>query len=118
MIRRILQSAVAVLVLSTAACGDDDPSGPLSGTVTVRMGATSFSPANVTITQGSTVRWVNDQAIAHTITPNNPAQAGAWTSQNIAATTNAQFSHTFTTTGTYPYHCNLHSGMTGNITVQ
>ena len=118
MITRVLRSAAAVLMLATAACGDDDPSGPQSGTITVRMQATSFSPATVSITVGSTVRWINDLAIAHTITPDNTAQAGVWQTQNIAATANAQFSHPFVTAGTFNYQCTIHPGMTGRVTVQ
>jgi plastocyanin len=30
----------------------------------------------------------------------------------------ATFSQTFTTAGTFPYHCNIHSNMHGTITVQ
>ena len=29
----------------------------------------------------------------------------------------ATFPHTFTTAGTYPYHCSHHSAMTGSVTV-
>jgi|SRR6267378_8190308 len=36
-------------------------------------------------------------------------------SGNIAATTT--FSHTFTTAGSYSYHCNFHANMTGTIVV-
>jgi plastocyanin len=86
-------------------------------TVQVDLQATTFSPSNVTITKGSTIKWVNQTASAHTITPNNAAQAGVWPAQNISGT-GTEFSHTFDEAGAFPYRCTIHSGMTGTITVQ
>ena len=109
-------AAVMVLALAVGSCGDDDPAGPT--TREIRMQATAFNPNDVTISAGTTVRWVNDQPIAHTITPNNPAQAGVWVTQNIAATAGASFTHRFNSTGVFNYTCTLHAGMTGRINVQ
>jgi plastocyanin len=35
----------------------------------------------------------------------------------IGSTTNASVGRQFTTTGTFSYHCSLHPGMTGSVTV-
>lgn len=83
----------------------------------IHMGAASFTPADVTIATGTTVRWINDLAVPHTITPDNAAQGGVWASQNITAQ-GQTFDHVFTTAGTYDYHCNVHAGMTGKVRVQ
>jgi plastocyanin len=84
----------------------------------VTLSGTSFTPGNVTITVGETVRWVVSNG-SHTVTPDNPSQPGVWTGtgQLDAGDT---FQHTFTTAGTYDYHCIPHEslGMTGTITVQ
>lgn len=88
------------------------------GTVTqVNLSGMSFSPGTVTITQGSTVRWTALDG-AHTVTPDNPGQAGAWTSTPLSA--GESFEHTFTVAGTYDYHCQPHQafGMVGQIIVQ
>jgi plastocyanin len=109
---------LAALALALSACGGDDPAGTNNNTREIRMQATAFSPSDVTIARGLTVRWVNDQAIAHTITPSNLQQAGVWATQNIPATQGANFSHAFNTAGVFNYTCTLHVGMTGRITVQ
>jgi plastocyanin len=57
------------------------------------------------------VKWTNNDAIAHTVTSNT----GAFDSGNMAA--GATYSYTFSTAGTYNYHCTYHSGMTGTVMV-
>lgn len=83
----------------------------------INLSGTSFSPANVQIAVGTTVRWVAQDG-AHTVTPDNPGQAGAWTSTALSA--GETFEHTFTVAGTYDYHCQPHQavGMVGQIVVQ
>lgn len=79
----------------------------------------TFSPASVTISVGQTVRWVNDAAINHTITPREGSQTGVWAEQSMA-TEGETFEHTFTAAGeVYDYFCRPHEalGMTGQITV-
>ena len=109
-------AVVMALGLALGACGDDEPTGNTT-TREIRMLATTFNPSDVTINRGVTVRWVNDQAIAHNITPSNPQQAGVWTAQNIPATAGASFSFTLNTAGVFNYSCTIHAGMTGRITV-
>ena len=84
----------------------------------VTASGTSFTPANVTIPVGGTVRWVVNNG-SHTVTPDNPGQAGAWTGTGLL-NAGAQFEHTFTAAGEFDYHCIPHQslGMTGTVTVQ
>lgn len=85
--------------------------------VTVRLSGTSFTPSDITIAPGTTVRWVVDDG-SHTITPDNPNQPGAWTS--VAVSAGQTFEHTFTVAGqTYNYHCIPHRslGMVGVVRV-
>jgi plastocyanin len=58
------------------------------------------------------VTWTNRDVIAHTST----ADGGAWNSGTIAA--GGTFSRTFTSAGSFPYHCAIHPGMIGTVTVQ
>lgn len=83
----------------------------------VDLQASSFSPSDVTVTRGSTIHWVNRTATTHTITPSEAGQAGIWAAQNISGV-GTDFSHTFSTAGTYDYHCTIHAGMSGTIRVQ
>jgi plastocyanin len=109
----------AVALLFSLACnGDSSPMSPSPQQVEVQMQATTFSPADVSVAVGGSVLWRNSAAIAHTITPDNAAQAGVWVNQNVPAQTSFTFTHTFATTGTFNYTCLLHAGMTGVVRVQ
>ena len=69
-----------------------------------------FSPSAATITHGQSVCWQNSSAVAHTVTADN----GAF---NTSLPVGQIFVYMFSTAGSYPYHCTIHSGMTGTITV-
>ena len=85
-----------------------------AGNVTVvTLNAASFSPSTVTIEVGEAVRWVNGQAIAHTITPDGHTE---WADQSVSAS-GETFQHTFNTAGSFPYLCTIHAGMTGTVNV-
>ena len=71
----------------------------------------AFTPANLTVPKGSTVRWTNTDSAAHTVT----ADSGGFSSSTLAD--GGTFSHEFTTTGTFAYHCAIHPSMTGTVTV-
>ena len=109
--------AVAASALLLSACSSDDSSGP-DDVTTITMNSSTFSPADVTIEVGESVRWVNAQAVAHTITPANPQQAGVWATQAVPATTGFAFQARMNTAGTFNYSCTLHAGMTGRVVVQ
>jgi plastocyanin len=72
----------------------------------------AFDPLSVTIKVGQTVTWVNQDNVAHTVV----ADDSSWASDNLQ--TGAAFSHTFTTAGTFPYHCSIHPSMKGTVVVQ
>lgn len=74
----------------------------------------TFSPSDVTIEPGTTVTWINDVAMLHTVTPDGHDE---WSEATLSAA-GATFSHTFDSGGTFPYVCTLHAGMTGVIRVE
>ncbi len=76
--------------------------------------AQSFAPSPVTVVIGvnNTVTWVNDDSAPHTVTAND----GSFGSGNIAPT--GTFTFTFTTPGTYEYHCLYHPWMVGTVIVK
>ena len=78
----------------------------------VKIDNFTFSPATLTITAGTTVKWVNGDDVPHTVT----ADDRSFTSK--ALDTDDAYSHAFTTPGTYPYFCAVHSHMTGTIIVK
>lgn len=75
-----------------------------------------FSPSELTIQAGQTVRWRNEVAMAHTVTPDGHSE---WNDVSLSAA-GATFTHTFNSAGTFPYFCapHLSAGMTGVITVE
>jgi plastocyanin len=73
---RVLRNALLAAALSgaAAACTSDrtavEPETDDEDVVVIRLGADlRFNPSSVTIPAGTTVRWVNDAAMFHTITP-------------------------------------------------
>lgn len=82
--------------------------------VIVTISGFAFSPKSLTIIAGTTVEWVNMDSVMHTTTSNSGDPA-SWNSGPLA--TNATFSFTFTTPGSYGYHCAIHPFMTATITV-
>lgn len=80
-------------------------------TVDVSIPGFSFSPSTVTVNVGTTVRWTNNHSISHTTT----STTALWDSGILAQ--GEQFSHVFSSAGTFPYLCTLHLGMTGTVVV-
>ncbi len=56
---------------------------------------------------GTTVQWINDDSVAHTVT----ADGGAFDSGSLAP--GATFSFTFSQAGDFPYYCHFHGGPGG-----
>ena len=71
----------------------------------------SFGPNELEVKVGTTVTWTNKDGTNHTVTSDD----GAFDSGTLRR--GSSFSFTFTEAGTFTYHCNFHSGMTGGITV-
>src|SRR3954468_24302267 len=74
----------------------------------------AFSPPNVSIHTGDTVRFEFDQRTAtHTVT----STSSNWTINQVKGAKEPPISHTFDTAGTYTFVCQVHNGMSGSITV-
>ena len=78
---------------------------------TIQVGpGTVFSPSTVTVSPGEAVIW-NFQAF-HTSTSDTATGPEVWDSGFRDSGT---FSHTFTTPGTYPFYCQVHSFPGGTV---
>lgn len=88
------------------------PTTTKSSPNTVVIASMAFSPANLTVTKGTVVTWQNNDNVGHTSTSDN----GVWDTGNIPSGGNT--TTTFSTAGTFTYHCTVHPMMTGTITVQ
>jgi plastocyanin len=72
----------------------------------------TFTPQHVTVKTGTTVTWINDDDVPHTVASSTKFF------KSKALDTKDKFSFTFTTPGTYEYFCSLHPHMTGTIVVE
>ncbi len=82
---------------------------------TIVMQNIAFNPSTKTITKGTTLTFQNLDGFVHTATSDS---AGGWDTGDIAGGSSKTV--TFSTAGTFPYHCKYHAsmGMTGKIIVQ
>jgi len=71
----------------------------------------AFNPASITVKAGTTVTWTNYDMMTHTVTADNDS----FNSGDILS--GSTFSFTFSTAGTFNYHCTIHPLMKGTITV-
>lgn len=107
----ILKSRILLLVILTLFFVNcKKKSNPASNEV--YLNNSKFDPTTLTVPVGTTVKWTNQESVTHTVT----SDTGLFASGNL--TQDMTYSFTFTTAGTYPYHCVFHVGMKGNIVVQ
>lgn len=81
-------------------------------TATVKISNFTFGPQTLTVAAGTTVTWVNDDDVPHTIT----AVDRSFKSKPLD--TGDRFSFTFAKPGEYPYFCSIHPMMTGKVIVK
>lgn len=89
-----------------------DASAVPSPAAVVHLKDFAFAPATVTIKAGDTVRFVQDDETAHTVT----AADKSFDSGNLDR--HATWSYAFATAGTYAYICSYHSYMKGTVIVK
>lgn len=75
----------------------------------VWMQGYAFNPSSITVTAGTTITWTNKDPVSHTVTSDN----SLFNSGSIGP--NGTFSYTFSTAGTYPYHCSIHTYMIASV---
>lgn len=82
----------------------------------VRLSGLSFSPAELTIEVGDTVRWINQGGFHDVVADDDSFRSGAPTSTAFV------FERVFSSAGTFGYYCSVHgspgAGMAGRIIVQ
>lgn len=116
-------AAITTLVLAAAGCGQSSsPTNPSptpstnGSTVSIVAGASTktsnaYNPNPISVSRGTTVMWTNNDTVTHTSTSDN----GGWNSGAIAP--GGSFSFMFQSAGTFTYHCQIHPGMVGTVSV-
>jgi plastocyanin len=87
-------------------------SAHVPGDSTVDITRFEYQPAVMTVKQGETVKWINNDAAPHTVTE----QDGGFASKTLDF--NSRFAMRFRRPGTYHYFCAVHPGMTGTVIVK
>ena len=72
----------------------------------------NFTPVTISVPAGTTVTWTNHDDTPHTVTASDRSFG------STAIDTDAQFTETFGTPGTYSYFCSIHPFMTAKVIVQ
>lgn len=126
-------SAILILVFGVVSCGGGGDGGitpppppppppPTCPANTFCMLGSSFSPTIRTVAPGSTVTWQNQSGILHNVTwddaaGRNAALAGDGVG-DIGEFSSGSHNRLFNAAGTYGFHCTIHLGMNGTLTVQ
>ena len=103
---------IAGVINFAAADGQSPAPAPAASPYVVRMKDFAFSPSTIKVPVGATVRWKNDDSVAHTVT----SSSKSFDSGNLES--GHSFTFTFTKSGSYPYVCTYHPDMTGTVVVQ
>jgi plastocyanin len=89
-----------------------NPAFAAGQTVTITIDNFTFKPEQTTVTPGTTVIWINNDDIPHTIVETKKSF------RSKPLDTENSFSFTFTNAGDYDYFCSLHPHMTGKVIVK
>ncbi|MEE9592077.1 MAG: plastocyanin/azurin family copper-binding protein, partial [Thermoplasmata archaeon] len=73
--------------------------------------ASPYLPGSLTVAAGTTVTWVNQDVVIHTVT----SDVGLFDSGSMRP--GDRFSFTFTTPGTFTYTCIPHTYMRGTVVI-
>ena len=79
---------------------------------------TCYYPSELTILVGSSVTWLNDSGVIHTVTSGNLLEGPDGIFDSGIIMSGDTFSHTFSEAGHYQYYCTIHPWMTGTVIVR
>jgi plastocyanin len=79
--------------------------------IEVKIDNFTFAPQKLTVKAGTTVTWINEDDIPHTV-----VSTGHFRSKPLD--TGDKFTFTFTTPGSFAYFCSLHPHMQASVTVE
>ena len=105
---------------SSTSAGLTTTSGAPGVPVSIQSGSavnsttTYYSPTTITVVIGvnNTVTWTNNDDATHTVTADDGSFDSGFLNQGQT------WSYTFTTPGTYAYHCSIHPWMKGTVIVE
>jgi len=93
----------------SAPTAPSQPAAPVE--VKVSISGFKFNPGTLSVKKGTKVTWTNEDSAGHTVTGDNGGPASALLNKGQS------YSFTFTSVGSFPYHCAPHPFMQGTVTV-
>jgi amicyanin len=112
LLRAVRLTILFAALASTPCLAEDGNSADVGPVATVSMEHNTFIPTEITVVPGTTVTWVNNEAMPHTVVDSNKG----FRSKTLIK--DARFSFTFTTAGDYDYQCSIHPNMKGKVIVK
>jgi plastocyanin len=110
--RALRLTAMFAALVSTSCLAEDANIASAGPVATVNMDHNTFIPGEITVAPGTTVTWVNNENMPHTVADSNKA----FRSKTLVK--DASFSFTFATAGDYSYLCSIHPNMKGKVIVK
>lgn len=93
---------------------EQKPAGQTSGqTFDVEIKGFAFTPSEIKIKKGETVTWTNKDSAPHKVVSDSGNELGSQALSN-----GDTYSHTFSQTGTFGYHCAIHPSMKASVIVE
>jgi plastocyanin len=103
-----------VIIYTTPTSGDSNADGRYDErTYYVSIENNQYNPSFLTVQEGDTVIWTNNDNEQHTVTSDND---DVLNSKRLFR--GETYSHTFAQERAYSYHCELHPEMRGTVNVQ
>lgn len=102
-----------------SASGDSVPNGPPPPvSATVRILSRASTPNRITVRQGGTVTLVNSDTEKHEVMFDSWTWDFRYVDPGLILKPGEKWSHKFTTTGTFAYHCRRHPWIKGTLAVK
>lgn len=114
--RSVSLLVIAILTSAYSGCGGSSMDAPADGSDhrVDAVGVTTWNPSPITIRAGEAVTFRNATGAIHNVqfddVSGRPANVGDFGSTSKSVT--------FTTAGTFAYHCGIHPAMQGQVVVQ
>lgn len=106
--------SLAIALLAAAGCASQAPNE-----IVIRD--LRFNPKVLTVSPGTTVKWLNEDQTAHTVTSDSFGSTSTPAAQQFSSmplSPGDSYTFTFTTAGTYKYHCEIHPYLMGEVVVR
>lgn len=106
----MLSGPIVGAMLALGSVSAEEAKGDIETTITIDN--FTFTPAELTVATGTTVKWINRDDIPHSVVENDKKF------RSKALDTEDSYSFTFTAAGTFQYFCGLHPHMRGKVIVK